>query len=140
MLLDSSNTAKLSDFGFAKQCWNSKRHCVTLSETICGTFTYFSPQILSRVPYNAYLSDVWAMGVMLFFMLNNRFPFSSENPQIMLLEQTNYPNLLKSRFLSKINDDAIDLIVRFLDPNEKTRITLHEALDHPWILSSNTKA
>jgi len=63
VLLDAEYNAKLSDFGFAKECWDSKRHCAVLSQTICGTQPYFCPQLVDRVPYNAYMADVWAMGM-----------------------------------------------------------------------------
>ena len=38
-----------------------------------------------------------------------------------------------------ITDEAIDLLQKLLDKNPKTRITLSDALDHPWFLMTNDR-
>lgn len=72
VLFDADDNPKLSDFGFARELNDG----INLSKTYCGTPAYEAPEILAHRPYNPFLSDVWAMGVMLFMMLNGHEPFT----------------------------------------------------------------
>lgn len=49
------------------------------SETYCGSYAYASPEILKGIPYDPYLSDVWAMGVVLYAMVFGRLPFDDRD-------------------------------------------------------------
>lgn len=73
---------KIADFGFAKKAMNVKG-------TVLGTEQYMSPEIYrcglgseeeeeegSRYSYG-FEVDMWAFGVLFFFMLNQSFPFST---------------------------------------------------------------
>ena len=136
VLLDSRYDTKLADFGFAKEIWDSSRHCVIMSKTICGTLAYFSPQLLQQMPYNGFAADAWACGVMLFVLLNLQYPFSQKKPEdmkIALLEMTNYPTYLRSKFVPTISSNAIDLTLQLLNPDEMARMSLHQALRHEWL-------
>jgi serine/threonine protein kinase len=78
ILLNDKNIAKLTDFGFAKEVWDEKKHKVIMSETFCGTEPYYSPQIVARKPYNPFCADVWAMGVSCSVCLTTNSRFISE--------------------------------------------------------------
>ena len=72
MLLDGKWVAKLTDFGFAKQCIDKKKNLI-MSNTFCGTLPYECPEILQHKQYNAFKADTWSMGVTIFIMLHDRF-------------------------------------------------------------------
>lgn len=63
-----------------------------LSRTYCGTDPNFASELIEKKPYNPFLANDWTMDVMLFAMINGKFPFhfleGRKNPQIMLTEQT----------------------------------------------------
>lgn len=126
-----NNIAKLTDFGFAKESWDGTKPI--LSETFCGTEPYYSPQLVLRKPYNAYTADVWAMGVMMFCMLNNKFPFHFGDSRKMYQEQTD-PNFIKSRYIKKFPSDLRNLQESFFILEEAKRPTISQTLEHPWIL------
>jgi 5'-AMP-activated protein kinase catalytic alpha subunit len=132
ILLNDQKIAKLTDFGFAKEVWDEKKHKVMMSETFCGTEPYYSPQIVTRKPYNPFCADVWAMGVVLFCMLNNKFPFHFGDAKAMFKEQ-NDPNFIRTRYVKEFPKDLKNLQQRLFDPKEETRITLAQVLDHPWV-------
>ncbi|ETW26944.1 hypothetical protein PFFCH_05643 [Plasmodium falciparum FCH/4] len=68
-------------------------------------------------------SDIWALGVMVFFMLTGKYPFEGKNtPKVVVLQ-------LKHTKL------AVDFLKRLLERNEKKRLTAYQALHHPWITS-----
>lgn len=69
VLMDENLNAKLSDFGFARDVGMMDTP-EGLSETWCGTEPYFAPELVDKRKYNPFAVDIWAMGVMLFAMLN----------------------------------------------------------------------
>lgn len=123
----------MTDFGFARHCWDEKHQRVEFSSTLCGTGPYYSPQILRQQMYNPFASDCWAMGVMLFAMLNNKYPFHWEDEKVQLEEQLR-PNFIVTRLVKRFPPDLIDLMKQFLIVDESKRITMAKVLEHPWIL------
>ncbi len=59
---------KVADFGFAKKLEN-------ISGTVLGTENYMSPEIYLNQIYSHEV-DMWAFGVLFYFMLNMEFPYS----------------------------------------------------------------
>ena len=59
----------LLDFGLAT---NSQYACEFL---YCGTLTYMAPEILAKQGYQGAPVDVWALGVCLFRLLTQKYPF-----------------------------------------------------------------
>lgn len=51
-----------------------------MSETYCGSYAYASPEILKGIPYNPFMSDIWAMGCVLYAMVCGRLPFDDRDP------------------------------------------------------------
>lgn len=64
LLLDSENTLKVSDFGFARFYDNG-----VTSKTFCGSAAYAAPEVLQGIPYHVPLHDIWAMGIILYIMV-----------------------------------------------------------------------
>jgi len=79
ILVDDNNQLKISgnlkinyynyfiDFGLSS--FNPKATYPNLSTTTCGTLSYISPEILKNEPYEAWLTDIWSLGVILYYML-----------------------------------------------------------------------
>ena len=135
ILLNEENVAKLTDFGFAKESYNEETKEVILSETFCGTEPYYSPQIVQKKKYDPFMADCWAMGVVLFAMINNKFPFhfgKKIGPKGMIKEMLD-PNHLINRYVKVFSKHVRNLIERLLDPEEKTRIPMEQVLRHKWI-------
>lgn len=133
VLLDSNMDAKLSDFGFAKEVTSYDQ----LSTTYCGTDPYFAPELIEKKPYNPFLADQWAMGVMLFAMINGKFPFHfrelRKNPKIMLTEQKTSAYKYRVEVDGKVSNQVKDLIKHLLDPNKDTRYHAEQMMAHPWL-------
>lgn len=130
ILLDEKYIAKLTDFGFAKEGRDPETREVKMSKTFCGTEPYYSPQIIQKHEYNPFLADVWAMGVVLFAMLNNKFPFHfNKGKKIMLEEQLNHRYKLTKDF----SKDLLHLQNKMFEPEEEKRYTMDRVLEHEWI-------
>lgn len=64
------NFIELADFGLCKKIEPGE-----LCTARCGSEDYVSPEILMGVPYDGRLSDTWALGVILYGLLEDRLPF-----------------------------------------------------------------
>ena len=128
-----NNVAKVTDFGFAKESWDNDRNQPLLSETFCGTEPYYSPQIVARRAYDPFAADVWALGVMLFCMLNNKFPYHFGDSKAMLKEMYD-PKFIGTRYIKKFPADLRQLQEALFTVNEKDRISMADVMNHGWIV------
>lgn len=76
VVFDGQN-AVLIDFGLAHEF--SQDDTGMLSDAT-GSLHYLPPEVFAMHPYNAYKSDVWATGVVLFGLLFKNFPFKPPHP------------------------------------------------------------
>ena len=132
LLTEDHECAKLTDFGFAKESWDQNTNQVIFSESFCGTEPYYSPQLVKKVKYDPFKADVWAMGVVLFALLNNKFPFHFGDPEAMYKEQMNDKHL-DTRFVRIFSKHSRDLMLKMLLPDESKRIVINDVLKHKWI-------
>ncbi|KRX08504.1 Protein kinase-like domain [Pseudocohnilembus persalinus] len=74
MLIDSNRQIKMIDFGFSICIPQDKKLRI-----FCGTPSYMSPEIVSKIEYNGQKADIWALGVLLHVLLSGKFPFRGAN-------------------------------------------------------------
>lgn len=129
LLITSDGTLKIGDFGFARQFTKDDT-----SYTYCGSTAYTAPEVISsKVGYNAYLSDTWSCGIILFVMLTGAMPFNKNNLNAIIKAkavQVIYP----SNFGNTLSSDARNLIESILlfDPKKRLRLTEIVTQLHPW--------
>lgn len=135
---------RLIDLGLAK-------HTTTPSALLegrrFGTLPYMAPEVLSG-KYD-YRCDIWSLGVLLFFFVTGDLPFDPpENPEQAkvvsadIKDATYIPRMLKkvtSKTHPWVSDEAKDLIDRMLQFHPDKRISLQEALTHPYVLKHHNK-
>ena len=121
---ETQSKAKLIDFGFAA---NIPEESYKFQD-FPGSMLYAAPELLSGTPYNARVSDVYSLGVLLYVMLYGRYPFYSENNSELYYLITS----TKPEFDSSFNSASTDLIAKMLHPDPNQRIQLHQVLIHPW--------
>jgi len=90
ILLDEDNVAYVADFGLAKQT-SGREATLTKTGALLGTPSYMAPEQASgdRARFSA-LTDVYALGAILYHMLTGRPPFLGASPVdtvMMVLEQ-----------------------------------------------------
>ena len=118
-ILVHDNTVKIIDFGLSVlESESSKK-----TGFLMGTDGYMPPEAYRDGSYCT-ASDIWSAGVTLYQMLTGGKPFSYKELTPALEHVHSFPD---------ISHDAIDLLVRLLQPDHHKRPTASEILDHPWL-------
>ncbi|XP_046579376.1 serine/threonine-protein kinase Chk2-like [Haliotis rubra] len=135
---DSNDTViKVTDFGLSKFV-----DAGSLMKTFCGTPTYLAPEILITAGSGTYTKaiDAWSLGVILFIMLSGYPPFSDERKDMDLPKQIMGGHFsFPTQYWEGVPEAAIDLIKKLMTVDPKKRITLSEALQHPWFRDEEMK-
>uniref|UniRef100_A0ACD5WM63 Uncharacterized protein n=1 Tax=Avena sativa TaxID=4498 RepID=A0ACD5WM63_AVESA len=126
LLLDEDSNLKISDFGLStiSEC---KRNDGLL-HTSCGTPAYVAPEVINRKGYDGAKADIWSCGVILFVLLAGYLPFQDKNLMTM------YKKIGKAEFKcpSWFSTDIRRLLLRILDPNPSTRVSIEKIITNPW--------
>jgi serine/threonine protein kinase len=128
LLLDAHYNARIIDFGFSKAFTPGSPNL----STACGSPAYVAPEVLLEEPYNA-AADIWSAGVLLCLMTTGRYPFNPENMSNLMQEILSGDPALPAN----LSLPLASLILRMLDKNPETRITLPEIRQSPWIASTD---
>uniref|UniRef100_A0A0A9E085 non-specific serine/threonine protein kinase n=1 Tax=Arundo donax TaxID=35708 RepID=A0A0A9E085_ARUDO len=120
LLLDENSNLKVSDFGLSALAECQRQD--GLLHTTCGTPAYVAPEVINRKGYDGAKADIWSCGVILFVLLAGYLPFHDKNLMDM------YKKIGKAEFKcpSWFSTDVRRLLLRILDPNPSTRISLEK--------------
>ena len=117
--------------------------------SVVGSPFYVAPEVLQAKGYSGPKADVWSLGVILYAMLAGNLPFGEELGSCKRFryfcqwirdatakgakfwddENLDYPVWL---FPPKFSKSAKGLIVAMLHPDPRLRISVDDALLHPW--------
>lgn len=105
---------------------------VVLSDTYCGTTSYSAPEVLKHTPYDPYPSDIWSMGITLFIMLNQTYPFDRHDKEIMISKQMQKQYAFMDDIDAKLTAEAKELVAIMLEPSPTKRPTITAVCQHGW--------
>ena len=135
----------IADFGLSRIMDEEAFHVLT---TTCGTPGYMAPEIFQKIGHGkpVYVwhlgwenvliicSDVWAIGVITYFLLCGYTPFDRgsnlDEMQAILVADYSFTPI---EYWRGVSESAKDFIRRCLTIDSTKRMTAHEALAHPWI-------
>lgn len=129
---DDLTQVKLTDFGLSKLSSAPMK-------TFVGTPAYLAPEMLqgNNLQYGKEI-DVWAIGVVTHYLLCGQLPFQGNTSDDL------YAEILHCRALTftapawqHVTNHAKDFVQNILRADPKQRLTLSNALRHPWLSSVN---
>ena len=135
ILINEKNEIKLVDFGLGKiYRYNGNKQ---LLRTRCGSPFYCSPEMILGKKYDGNLSDIWSLGIILYFMIFNELPFYDNDfdrlSKKIIEGKYNIPRDKKDL----VGKDVIDLIHKILKTEPKKRIKIKEIMNHKWFNMEN---
>ena len=92
-----------------------------------GTPAFVAPEVFTG-KFNKQ-SDVWSLGCTLYFIVYGQMPFKADN----LDDLRDLINKGEFDMPEGISMNLRDFIASMIEVNVEKRITIEEALDHPWI-------
>mmetsp|Transcript_26869 Transcript_26869/g.61921 ORF Transcript_26869/g.61921 Transcript_26869/m.61921 type:complete len:497 (+) Transcript_26869:78-1568(+) len=160
IFLDDEGCIRIADLGLAAR--------LSDCHTCVGSLTIAAPEVLSRgsdpespVPqlapttplYDGAAADRWSLGVVLFNLLAHSDAFFySPGPRsgprarwarlaVAAPSDPGYALLLRRTALlpERVSSEAASLVLALLHPDPNARITLEQALKHPWVAAAATE-
>nr|XP_046265913.1 calcium/calmodulin-dependent protein kinase kinase 1 isoform X2 [Scatophagus argus]XP_046265914.1 calcium/calmodulin-dependent protein kinase kinase 1 isoform X2 [Scatophagus argus] len=129
LLLGDDGHVKIADFGVSNQFEGND----ALLSSTAGTPAFMAPETLSdtRKSFSGKALDVWAMGVTLYCFIFGKCPFIDE--YILALHNKIRTKPVEFPETPVISEELRTLILRMLDKNPDTRITIPEIKMDQWV-------
>lgn len=130
MVLENDGKVKITDFGLSTNLDGLENRL-----QFCGSPSFIAPEVLCKRSYTT-ASDIWSLGVNLFYLLTGNLPFTMES-------KNNFTSLYFSilqgcEIPQTLSNDCQDLLRRMLMKEESQRISMAEILTHSWLMSEST--
>lgn len=128
---------KITDFNQSKILEES-----SLMKTLCGTPYYLAPEVFLSANTDGYTSavDCWSLGVLLFVCLAGYQPFHPDHGELPVRDQIvqGHYRFVQSKW-AKVSASARDLVKKLLVVEPEQRLTIEQALEHPWLQDDEMK-
>ena len=116
---------KLSDFGLSKHLEKNN-----VTSTFCGTIINMAPEILENKEYN-YKIDLWSLGIVIYQMCFNDYPFKGKNLNEIRKAIENYKKNKKLEFECE-NLSLRKLIYDLLEVDVEKRLSWNDYFKHEF--------
>ncbi|XP_022539167.2 testis-specific serine/threonine-protein kinase 6-like [Astyanax mexicanus] len=126
VLLSADGNVKLADFGFSRFMTGE------LSDTFCGSLWYAAPELLISNCYDPKKSDVWSLGIILYYMATGDLPFKCHD-NIELSIQHREPVTFPKH--CNVEEECRIFISYMLQYDPQNRPSVSEVAQHPWLQS-----
>lgn len=123
IMIDEAGSPLIVDFGKAKYLKSEDEDLTTSME---GTYTFLPPESCSfeSSSYSMKKADIWALGVTIYILTFNQFPFAIGQTEIDLMENICKFNLEFNN--REISSDLREMLCMFLEKDPSRRASLNQ--------------
>ena len=118
---------KIGDFGLARSIFNNK-----LEKLDYGMPEFVAPETANGQGVGL-PADMWSVGVITYLLLSGISPFRADTDRDTLKRVQKGQINFDPEAFSNISNEAKDFIAKLLVFSETGRLTVKEALNHPWL-------
>lgn len=130
----SNSKVMVTDFGLSEY-----EEELSPESPVCGTATYLSPEVIKRTA-STRAQDMWSLGVISYIILCGYPPFfrdkSDANETELLRQISKGKYKFHNNFWDDISIEAKDFVRQLMCVKPEQRMSVEEALNHPWIRSA----
>jgi len=133
IVLNSAGEAKLTDFGIVAQLQSSAQ----MTKTMCGTYTYMSPERIRGECYNS-TADIWSFGLVLYECAVGKCPYDLAGGVVQLclcIDDTPAPRLPEDG-PQEYSAEFREVISKCLEKEPKDRLSVAQLLQTKWIVGT----
>ncbi|VDM54489.1 unnamed protein product [Angiostrongylus costaricensis] len=122
-----STDVKIVDFGLARRLDPTKT-----VRLLFGTPEFCAPEVVNREPVGL-STDMWTVGVITYMLLSGLSPFIGDSDEETLANVSAADWNFEDASWNDVSDAAKDFICRLMAKDKRRRMTVQQALKHPWI-------
>ncbi|KAI1141285.1 hypothetical protein F5Y05DRAFT_371927 [Hypoxylon sp. FL0543] len=125
ILISKTGDIKIIDFGLSN-LFAPRGHL----KTFCGSLYFAAPELLQARAYTGPEVDIWSFGIVLYVLVCGKVPFDDQSMPALHAKikkgLVDYPSWL--------SNECRHLLSRMLVTDPRQRATMHEVMNHPWMI------
>ncbi|KAK5966765.1 hypothetical protein GCK32_009833, partial [Trichostrongylus colubriformis] len=123
----TSTDIKIIDFGLSRKLDPKKT-----VKLLFGTPEFCAPEVVNYEPVS-FSTDMWSVGVITYVLLSGLSPFLGDTDEETLANVAAADWGFDDPVFDDVSDAAKDFICRLMCKDKRRRMTVKQALQHPWI-------
>ena len=131
-MIDDKERVRLIEFGFS-----DLRKSLKKTGHVAGTPYYMSPETIDFTQGKP--SDMWSLGVLFYLMVSGHCPFKGVSRDDLFYQIKSKPLKFDHKAFNHISPDCKDLLRQLLIKDPSKRITVNQALNHPFFKSKSSE-
>ncbi|KAI2796487.1 hypothetical protein BLOT_015779 [Blomia tropicalis] len=120
----------IADFGLSRVVYRRKTGLLAC-KSYCGTPNYMAPELKLHLRYNAFDVDMYALGVMLFVMVQAAYPFDADDDEKALQQALKLD--IQWHDYGLVSEECRSLLKSLLEPNATKRLSMRQLITHHWL-------